>query len=146
MLAQTRQMPDWAQIQSEWPDYFLHSPETKEVLLELAEGMPLRFRLRCNPCRKQGGRRVGLNSEEQQIAWLRHKAKLSGFCVLSANRTDERLTTARKPGHTIQMASVLFDGILKVSDTGLLLGTIERGVGPGKGLGFGLLSIAPVPN
>jgi CRISPR system Cascade subunit CasE len=41
------------------------------------------------------------------------------------------------------MLSVQFDGVLRVTDAQKLTETIARGVGSGKGFGFGLLSLAP---
>ena len=41
-------------------------------------------------------------------------------------------------------SSVLFDGLLRVTDTDAFLRTLVRGIGPGKAFGFGLLSVAPV--
>lgn len=143
VLVQTRLIPDWARICSNSPDYFLRLPETKEVHPRLSRGMILRFRVRGNPCRKQDGRRIGLNSREEQVMWLKRKAACGGFTVLSADLADERLVKATKPDHQIQMASVLYDGTLRVDDTELFERCIYGGVGPGKGLGFGLLSIAP---
>ena len=41
------------------------------------------------------------------------------------------------------MASVQFDGLLRVTDPDRLRETVRKGIGSGKGLGFGLLSLAP---
>ena len=42
----------------------------------------------------------------------------------------------------LSLASVLFEGRLRVTDRDLFLETIKKGIGPGKAYGFGLLSIA----
>jgi len=39
--------------------------------------------------------------------------------------------------------AVTFDGILRVTDPELFTQTLAQGVGTAKGLGFGLLSLAP---
>jgi CRISPR system Cascade subunit CasE len=39
--------------------------------------------------------------------------------------------------------SVMFDGLLRVSDPDVFRLTLQKGVGSGKAYGFGLLSIAP---
>lgn len=42
----------------------------------------------------------------------------------------------------LSLASVLFEGRLRVTDRDIFLETIKKGIGPGKAYGFGLLSIA----
>ena len=39
--------------------------------------------------------------------------------------------------------AVLFEGILEIGNKDEFLKMLEAGIGPGKGLGFGLLSLAP---
>jgi CRISPR system Cascade subunit CasE len=46
--------------------------------------------------------------------------------------------------HGLQLASVRFEGVLRVVDPERMAATLQTGIGSGKGLGFGLLSIAPV--
>ena len=41
------------------------------------------------------------------------------------------------------MSTVLFDGLLEVTDPGLFRQAIAVGIGPGKAFGCGLMSIAP---
>jgi CRISPR system Cascade subunit CasE len=43
----------------------------------------------------------------------------------------------------ISCRAVLFDGVLEVTDPVAFRNTLAAGVGPGKGFGFGLLSVAP---
>ena len=45
--------------------------------------------------------------------------------------------------HSISCRAVLFDGLLEVTDADAFRNTLAAGVGPGKGFGFGLLSVAP---
>lgn len=113
------------------------------------------------------GKRVELRCEEEQIAWLIRKGQEGngvpgGFDLLMKEHQDadgeERLiphVNVRPEGKqmgrkkdaggmckTTHLA-VLFDGLLRVTDTDLLLATIVRGIGAGKAFGFGLLSVAP---
>jgi len=39
---------------------------------------------------------------------------------------------------------VRFDGTLEVTEPEIFLETVRQGIGSGKGLGFGLLSLAPL--
>jgi CRISPR-associated protein Cas6/Cse3/CasE subtype I-E len=44
--------------------------------------------------------------------------------------------------HDLRFASVQFEGALQVKDPARLLEVLQVGIGSGKGLGFGLLSLA----
>jgi len=41
------------------------------------------------------------------------------------------------------MQAVLFEGVIEVEDPVRARTTLERGLGPGKAVGLGLLSVAP---
>jgi CRISPR system Cascade subunit CasE len=49
----------------------------------------------------------------------------------------------RDPNGGHRLRSVLYDGMLEVTDETLFHETLAHGVGPDKAYGFGLLSIAP---
>ena len=49
----------------------------------------------------------------------------------------------RGGGHGTTHLSVLFEGLLRITDETCFLETLVRGIGSGKAFGFGLLSIAP---
>ena len=48
-----------------------------------------------------------------------------------------------KNGKGQRLRSVLFEGLLQVTDPDAFRQTLIRGIGSGKSFGFGLLSIAP---
>jgi CRISPR system Cascade subunit CasE len=123
------------------------------------DGQALRFRLVTNPTRKidtktgsdgakRNGRRVPV-PVDQLFPWLSKRAELLGFSV------DEG-STAVQPGYAYfkksprekeeeaRLRSVCYDGVLNVIDPNMFKGAITSGIGPGKSLGFGLLSVAPV--
>jgi len=52
----------------------------------------------------------------------------------------------RQEGGTqlLTFAAVIFEGVLRVEDSQAFREALERGIGPGKAFGFGLLSVAPV--
>jgi CRISPR system Cascade subunit CasE len=54
------------------------------------------------------------------------------------------LTGQKRCEHTISVFSVLYDGILEVSEAALFNKGIKEGIGHAKSLGLGLLSIVPV--
>lgn len=116
---------------------------------------------------KLKGKRVELRREEQQLAWLARKGQAKedgapGGFELAMREVEEdtgevRLAprvTARSEGrqagrkreagneHATIHFSVLFEGLLRVTDPEVFYLTLTRGVGSGKAYGFGLLSIA----
>lgn len=145
-----------------------------EQYSSIKPGTPLAFRLRANPTRKidtktgsdgkrRNGKRVELRREEDQIEWLRRKGEQAGFELLASKispgvpdmravpepglgKVTGRRASAREGGkiRLVTLASVLFEGHLRVTDSGKFLNvSLAQGIGSGKAYGFGLLSIAP---
>ena len=156
VLLQSHARPDWAWLGEPGArDYLLGAPQTKAFELTFTPGQVLAFRLRANPTARRrlpdGSRkRVGLVREEEQIDWLRRKGEQGGFRVLSARAGDGSRANGwlRRDGerHNLTMLAVQFDGLLQVTDPGLLWRAVQEGIGSGKGLGFGLLSLARPPS
>ena len=87
--------------------------------------------------------RVPLLLEEQQLAWL--ERKLQGFAQLETLIVQpEPILYFRKPkeGRTGKIQTVIFDGILTVTDTESFDRQLKQGIGPAKAFGCGLLSVA----
>lgn len=148
-------------------------PKLFNLAGRLAKGQRYQFRLRANPTRREGngGRQARLNGgadgvrkpvygQDEQLAWLLRKAEQSGFqipfqvdgddllyevdvydeghqCRTSSSHDDSSPTKQSK------WVSVVFNGVLEVTDPQKLLNAIESGIGTAKGMGFGLLSLAP---
>jgi len=164
LLVQSQHKPDWSFLLAERKNYLLdeaalplgvENPAWKEIAPKFHQGQALAFRLRANPTvkkdregRKQG-RRVGLYREKEQLAWLERKIETAGGRLLSAHITgkDElrgKLFTEKDDARRMRFVSAQFDGILQVKDPDLLVKNIASGIGSGKGLGFGLLSLASI--
>ena len=152
ILAQTHQEPAW---QTAFGDFLVLAEmvQCKEVQLSLSQGQMLAFRLRANPTARRrlkngGKKRVGLTQEEEQRDWLRRKAEAGGFGVLHVWLRQEPSVLARvedeQTVHRAKLVAVQFEGILQVTDPERLETTVAQGIGSGKGLGFGLLSLAPM--
>ncbi len=150
VLVQSQGPPDWSFL-SGTKGYLLDgaaedNPAHKEVTLRLQAGQVLAYRLRANPTVKRDGKRLGLFDEQDQLDWLRRKAEQGGFRLLSAAATPEGFSGSRKRASAgagdISHYAVRFDGHLQVLDPALLHETIAAGIGPAKGFGFGLLSLA----
>ncbi|EIC29369.1 MULTISPECIES: type I-E CRISPR-associated protein Cas6/Cse3/CasE [Methylomicrobium] len=133
----------------------------REYDLNVQNGQHFRFRLRANPIKtikdsdkgtfeKKGKTytktvRVPLLQEEQQQAWL--ERKLQTFARLETlTMQPEPVLYFRKikEGRSGKIQTVLFDGILTVTDATLFKQEITQGIGPAKAFGCGLLSIARI--
>jgi CRISPR system Cascade subunit CasE len=155
VLLQSTLEPDWSWLQENGArGYLLRPPETKPFDLQLAPGQTLVFRLRANPTARRTfvekgekkKRRVGLYREEEQIAWLERKGEHGGFRPLSVRSGGQETVGGwDKERHKLKLLAVQFDGLLQVTDPARLRQTVRQGIGSGKGLGFGLLSLAPPP-
>lgn len=153
LLLQSRVRPD----RSPLAPLLISTPErdTKDVAQfydALTAGSTLLFRLRANPTRrvpgkrtddKCAGKRVNLQSDDEQQAWLARKLSEVG-CQLGACSIRPGLTQrGRREGQRISHGAVTFDGLLRVEDADKLRAGIRAGIGAGKAYGFGLLSLAP---
>lgn len=156
LLVQSRIFPDWSWLAApEARGYLLPidepNPAVKSFDLALTPGQVLIFRLRANPTVKRrfnerDHKRVGIYDERKQIEWLQRKGEQGGFRLLSVRVSDRGDVTGRimRGGHAhpLKLVAVQFDGLLQVTDPERLRQTVCQGIGSGKGLGFGLLSLA----
>lgn len=155
LLVQSLYRPDWSWLSEPKARGYLlpvdtPNPEIKEFQPILAIGQLLAFRLRANPTVKRKfsdkRRRVGLGKQEEQIAWLRRKGEAGGFALSQAQARQESpaggVIHRGQETHRLKLLAVQFDGLLRVTDPDRLVATLKGGIGSGKGLGFGLLSLA----
>lgn len=152
LLVQSEKRPDWTKA-----EYLYTCLDEKAVYKPFApaviDGQDLYFRLRANPSvKKQGegkknGYRLGLLREEDQLDWMQKKAKESGFSLVSCRAIPEGILhdeTGSLDKGKLRHYAVRFEGLLKVLDAALFTDKLKNGIGPAKGFGFGLLSIASV--
>jgi CRISPR system Cascade subunit CasE len=144
LLVQSFGIPSWENIAIS--DYFI-SYESKEYHIAgyIKGGHVFRFRLEANPTIKRGGKRRALLTLDEQQKWFIEKAGKNGFNTLSLMIENQKLVKMekRKTKDIIQLHSVMFEGILVVTDDKKFIeNAIESGIGPAKAFGFGLLSIA----
>jgi len=133
----------------------------REYVLNVQNGQRLRFRLRANPIKtikdsskgsveKKGKTftkavRVPLLHEEQQQAWL--ERKLQAFAQLETLiMQPEPVLYFRKvkEGRSGKIQTVMFDGVLTVTDVEAFNDQVIKGIGPAKAFGCGLLSLARI--
>lgn len=168
VLIQTRAQPDWTRIPD--PNWLAHADpaldlQRKLALDTLSIGHGFHFRLRANPSKSVQGKRQGLIHPDAQLAWLRRKGEQHGFslpeCAASEEldsmqRADRRghgsvlishekmLDGNRHGNNVIRVYSVLFEGHLTVMDPVRFRQAVETGIGRGKVMGLGLLSVMPI--
>lgn len=166
LLVQSQYQPNWEFLTTSLKDYLLpaflinnKTPNPAVTQFDLSKTLHpnqiLAFRLRANPTVKKDrldkkqGHRIGIYDETGQLEWLKRKADLSGFRILSVRSSQEGKisdTIFRRNSSTqkVEMLSILFDGILQVVNPIKVNDAIRNGIGSGKGFGFGLLSLARV--
>ncbi|MCX7048125.1 MAG: type I-E CRISPR-associated protein Cas6/Cse3/CasE [Candidatus Sumerlaeota bacterium] len=166
IVMQSARRPDWDYAFANAPE-MLRAPVTvKEWTPDFAEGERLRFRLRANPTmrmkmskaeRLEGGakekhRRVSVTWEKEQnpgealAEWLKDKIQSSkqpcGFEIEQCKVEQLGWVSGSNNKHKMRFRSALFEGVLRVTDARAFSETIMRGIGSGKAVGFGLLSVA----
>jgi CRISPR system Cascade subunit CasE len=162
VLVQSKIFPDWEGIGVQGWLAAHDSPIDLRARLKLDSlktGQHFRFRLRANPCVTHKGKRLGLLRLQEQEAWIVQKGLRHGFSLshlvsfdLSESqeeRIDVRVSQEqmlrgnRRSGNAIHVFSVLYDGILMVTEPDGFSDALQSGIGHGKVLGLGLLSVAP---
>ena len=169
VLIQSRATSDWSRIPvSAWlaqaePGIDLVQ---KLALDTIKPGQAFRFRLRANPCRTVQGKRHGIVHPDAQREWLVRKGEQHGFALPESDTPDyfdamqrpeclayrdvrvsheQMLRGSQHSGHAIRVYSMLFEGRLAVTDAVQFRRALETGIGHGKVMGLGLLSVVPSP-
>ncbi|MGV8081086.1 MAG: type I-E CRISPR-associated protein Cas6/Cse3/CasE [Syntrophales bacterium] len=154
ILVQSAIEPDWGYAFHNAMYLLAALPDVKAFEPHFSKDQCLRFRLAANPTRRLSkhspdakgesiGKRVPV-ATDQLVDWLAHRAESSGFSVKrDATTLQPGYIYMNKNGKGQRLRSVLFDGLLRVTDPDAFRQTLIRGIGSGKAFGFGLLSIAP---
>ena len=164
VLVQSRSLPDWPRIRlqdwlAEMPSEAVNINERLK-LNSLKAGQRFRFRLRANPSVKRNGKRLGLLNLYEQELWLIRKGEQHGFVappvaspepgeqtvhrIIVNISQDRMLCGKRRDQAKIRVFSVLYDGVLTVTDADKFLAALQSGIGHGKTMGLGLLSVFPI--
>ncbi|MCK9263586.1 MAG: type I-E CRISPR-associated protein Cas6/Cse3/CasE [Deltaproteobacteria bacterium] len=129
---------------------------SKQYTLSLTQGQNLRFKLLANPVKTindEGGRlttkgevkkcRVPLVRDEELEVWLIRK--LAGIAEIKTVEVEKRLPLNFRKASEKRIGKVqpvCFQGTLAVTDPASLEELVQKGIGPGKAFGCGLLSLA----
>lgn len=163
ILVQSRNIPTWNAIGARGWLVKADPPIDLEARLKLdtlVAGQRFRFRLRANPCVTRNGKRLGLFRLEDQESWVERQGARFGFSLReqasfshsesSRNRInvqisqEQMLRGKQHSGNGIRIYSVLYDGILSVTEPNEFRIGLRRGIGHGKVMGLGLLSAVPI--
>jgi CRISPR system Cascade subunit CasE len=114
--------------------------------------------------KRMPGPRKACRDDEQRLDWLRRKGNACGFAIETVGLTlvewrntkplqakggapvethEEARRRAFGLGSPQRLGAVRFDGVLVVTDLECFRTALAAGIGPFKGFGFGLLSVAP---
>jgi CRISPR system Cascade subunit CasE len=160
--------PDWSFLDNLKSYLYIplvdNSYQCKEItnaINKISDGQILRFRLKANPVKRVGkqddplkGKRVELTRHDDQVDWLVRRGrgidqgKTGGFDILPDVKVcaEEKVSGRKKTElgiHQMTHHTVLFEGKLKVTDKRSFIHTLTQGVGPGKAVGCGLMTVAP---
>ena len=159
LLVQAANPARWAQLPS---SYLLSCQERCwDPAAVLHSGRRVVFRLRANPTvhrvpqaertaataglSMRGQRkRLGLWREAEQLEWLQRQAQQVGLDSVEATVSQSERLRCRKRVCTITLASAQFDGRAVIADPAALVAGLSAGIGHGRMLGHGLLSLAPL--
>jgi CRISPR system Cascade subunit CasE len=163
ILVQSWTIPDWSRIGVQgWLAKADPAIDLKDRLKldSLTVGQHFRFRLRANPCVKRDGKRLGLLRLEEQEKWVVRKGEQHGFSLpqlasfdlseslqgrVDVHVSQERILGGKQhTGNGIRILSVLYDGLLTVTEPEKFRATLQTGIGHGKVMGLGLLSVVPI--
>ena len=149
LLVQSQAQPDWSVLAGD-KAYLLPldtaNPWVKSFEPVFEPGQRLLFRLCANPTVKRDGKRHALYKEDDQRQWLSRKADNGGFRLESLRLQDAGMVSGslyrKNERHNLRLAVVQFNGLLQVMDPEGFCQTLKSGIGSGKGLGCGMLSLA----
>jgi CRISPR system Cascade subunit CasE len=144
------------------------------LLDQVVHGRAYRFRLRANPVtatrrpdkpsgsqqkqlarERPRGVRVPHRTAAHQLSWFTERVERWGFEPLTTADggpavrliARERLDFAKRSdvaAHRVALSTATFDGLMRVTDAAQARGSLLGGVGPSKGYGCGLITLAPL--
>lgn len=170
IIVQSALKPDWDYAFHNAMHLLAAPPQTKPYDPHFQNGELLAFRLLANPTRRRDkenrppgrnnwGKRVPVPRHEIE-AWLSGRAKRYGFTVEILDNVQTGYVAAFKgkgihsdsedaddveaEGRLKRLFYARYEGRLQVTVPHSIRSAIIQGIGPAKGFGFGLLSVAPL--
>lgn len=140
-------------IEGNWnrlPSGYLSQPFASKLFdveqMPFTTGQLLQFRLKANPSKRDNQTRklIGMFHEADQLEWLSRQGDRNGFEIQGVDVIQTPNIFGRKgEGKApIRLATVLYQGVLRVKDVDRLVAALQQGIGRGRSYGCGLLSVA----
>ena len=150
LLVQTAEQPNWDQLLD---GYLAREAEFRPLQLGPWNDLPVRFRLRANPCvthrvgqREDGKRKVKrfpIKGIVEQLDWLSKQGERCGFKLLGAMVSQSGdLRIVKGDSGPLRVHQATFDGHLRVVAPDLFGKAVRDVVGHGKSWGLGLMSVS----
>lgn len=154
LLVQSQTRPVWETLDERYPHYIQEAQVKEFDLSGIESGQHFLFRLRANVTtnRWRDGqdrdtnprtKREALRGAREQLEWLDRQGERGGFGVIGADIVQSGNVRLYKKFGVAPMTlfAVTFEGLLVAEDPSKLAQTVSDGIGKGKALGFGLLSL-----
>lgn len=172
LLVLTDSRPSWEHLveQAGWPNADEPQHEVRDyepLLAKIQRGRDFRLRVRANPVsatkkpekpsvaqekqlteHRPRGVRVAHRTAAHQLEWFRTRLPRCGFEPLEvALVARDRLVFSKSDGdarHRVVLSTATCDALVRVADAELVRHRLLAGLGPAKGYGCGLLTLAPL--
>ncbi len=152
LMILSEDVPDLSGIEDQFGSGEPGETKSYDPLLErILPGSVWHFRLAANPTTSKVSSSGSLErgkvqahvTPEFQEKWLQTRAEKHGFCLKSLQVTGSRWLRFRKGHHgrPVTLLSVVYEGILEVTEPDLFRQVLREGMGRGKAYGQGLLSV-----
>lgn len=114
-------------------------------------GRRFRFDLLTMPSKKEpqengkNSRRRVLKTQEERLAWLKRQAAQNGFALLQTQELETVGFSGKHPeeqGGRMGWSAYHYIGILEIRDAEAFCKAMERGIGPEKAYGLGMILLA----
>jgi len=113
--------------------------ETFQYNIPVRNGMVYKYFLKANPSVKIFFKNFDLETEETWKKWFETEGYANGFEIVELKITDDGYVTCKEK--KVKLISVIFEGVLKITEEVKFRKALNSGIGRGKEYGFGLLSI-----
>lgn len=150
LMILSEDVPDLSGIEDQFGSGEPGETKSYDPLLErILPGSVWHFRLAANPTTSkvsvslERGKVQAHVTPEFQEKWLQTRAEKHGFCLKSLQVTGSRWLRFRKGyhGRPVTLLSVVYEGILEVTEPDLFRQVLREGMGRGKAYGQGLLTV-----
>ncbi len=121
------------------PSAYFKRIETLEYAIPAREGMVYKFFMKANPSVKIFFKEYDVDTDEARLKWLETECSPDGFEIIDCKCSDDGYIISRE--NSKKIASVIYEGALKIYDKNKFTSALYKGIGRGRSLGLGLLSV-----